>query len=155
MTMIRVDNVTEPPPLWEIEFRVADLTARQTGIEREQVKPGSRLLEDLHIDSLDLVELILAVEEEFAVTIPDDVGKDVFVNESPTIAALAQIVRDRWGTGAPTRKQWLESSKPSDQRNAAPFTQLGGVLDDVGHRKEPLFQKMADANGTSAIPASH
>src|SRR5947207_13326154 len=97
----RTDHLPEPPPLWEIEFRIADLTSRQTGIEREQVKPESRLLEDLQIDSLDLVELILAIEEEFAVTIPDDAGKDVFVNDSPTIADLAHIVRSRGGTGTP------------------------------------------------------
>jgi hypothetical protein len=42
-------------PLWEIEFRVADITSRQQGIPREKVTPSSRIIEDLNIDSLDLV----------------------------------------------------------------------------------------------------
>src|SRR6266478_2328492 len=106
--MTGTENLAELP-LWEIEFRVAEITGRQTGIAREEIKSGSRLLEDLHIDSLDLVELIIAIEEQFAVTIPDDAGKETFVGESLTIAGLAKIVRGRWGTGAPIRKSWFKS----------------------------------------------
>ena len=44
-----------PPPLWEIEFRLADITSRQQGIPREKITPKSRIIEDLNIESLDLV----------------------------------------------------------------------------------------------------
>jgi hypothetical protein len=49
----------EAPPLWELEIHLAELTSKQTAIPRERIRSDSRLLEDLHIDSLDMVELIL------------------------------------------------------------------------------------------------
>lgn len=134
---------SEPPPLWEIEVRVADLTSKQTAIPRERIKPDSRLLEDLNIDSLDMVELILAVEEEFDVAIPDDIGQQMFVRQPVTIGVLAEIVRNQWGTGAPERKSWFGTKSTPPAAGGTPFTQLGGIVSERDWLEGSLYERMA------------
>ncbi len=51
--------------------RLKELIAENFGCEIEYVKPETNLVEDLEIDSLDIVELTMAIEEEFGVSIPD------------------------------------------------------------------------------------
>ncbi|HEY6292032.1 MAG TPA: acyl carrier protein [Terriglobia bacterium] len=55
-----------------IEERVELLVARQLGVDEKKVVPKARLVEDLGADSLDLVELTMALEEEFSLEIPDE-----------------------------------------------------------------------------------
>lgn len=55
-----------------IEARVRAIIADQLGVAEEEVKPESRFIEDLGADSLDIVELIMAMEEEFETEIPDE-----------------------------------------------------------------------------------
>jgi acyl carrier protein len=55
-----------------IEEKVKEIIADQLGVEPENIKPESRLVEDLGADSLDVVELIMAFEESFGVEIPDE-----------------------------------------------------------------------------------
>jgi formylglycine-generating enzyme len=135
--------MTEAPPLWQIEFRLCDLIAEQTAIARRHITPSSRLLEDLHIDSLELVELILAVEEEFGVAIPDDMGKLAFVRDPATVAVLAEIVRHQWGTGKPRRDEWFGSRSVPPQPELVPFTQLKGPVSPDEWRAGPLYEPMA------------
>jgi acyl carrier protein len=52
-----------------------EIVAEQMGIPQEKVKRESRFKEDLGADSLDTVELVMEFEEEFAITIPDDVAE--------------------------------------------------------------------------------
>ncbi len=54
-----------------IEKRIKVIVADQLGLTEEEVKPESRFVEDLGADSLDQVELIMAMEEEFQTEIPD------------------------------------------------------------------------------------
>ena len=54
-----------------IEERVKKIIAEQLGVEDEEVNPESRFVEDLGADSLDTVELVMALEEEFGIEIPD------------------------------------------------------------------------------------
>jgi sulfatase modifying factor 1 len=56
----------------EIESRVCDLTAEQLGLRRSELHPGLRLIQDLHCDSLDAVELLMGVEDAFEIALPDD-----------------------------------------------------------------------------------
>ena len=65
------------PPRWEVEARVTALICAQAGLPRAAVRPGDRLVEDLGIDSLDLVGLVLALEEEFAVRLDDERQREV------------------------------------------------------------------------------
>lgn len=51
---------------------VSKIIAEQLGIDASEIRPESRLIEDLHADSLDIVELVMDVEEKFDIEIPDD-----------------------------------------------------------------------------------
>ena len=52
--------------------KIAGLIADQLGIDVETIKPESRLIEDLKADSLDVVEMIMSMEDEFDIQIPDE-----------------------------------------------------------------------------------
>lgn len=56
----------------DIEGRIKAIIADQLGISEDEVKPEARFIEDLGADSLDIVELIMALEEEFETEIPDE-----------------------------------------------------------------------------------
>ena len=55
-----------------IEQRIKDIIIEQLGVTAEQVTPEAKFIEDLGADSLDPVELVMALEEEFGLEIPDD-----------------------------------------------------------------------------------
>lgn len=55
-----------------LESRVTDIIVEQLGVSREEVVPQASFIEDLGADSLDIVELVMAMEEEFDIEIPDD-----------------------------------------------------------------------------------
>jgi acyl carrier protein len=55
-----------------IEDRIKDIIVEQLGVNREQVTPEAKFIEDLGADSLDTVELVMALEEEFGSEIPDE-----------------------------------------------------------------------------------
>jgi acyl carrier protein len=55
-----------------IEQRIKDIIIEQLGVTAEQVTPEAKFIEDLGADSLDTVELVMALEEEFGLEIPDD-----------------------------------------------------------------------------------
>jgi acyl carrier protein len=55
-----------------IEQRVKDIIVEQLGVNPDQVTPDAKFIEDLGADSLDTVELVMALEEEFGHEIPDE-----------------------------------------------------------------------------------
>jgi acyl carrier protein len=55
-----------------IEQRVKDIIVEQLGVKPEQVVPTAKFIEDLGADSLDTVELVMALEEEFGIEVPDE-----------------------------------------------------------------------------------
>ena len=55
-----------------IEQRVKAIITEQLGVNPEQVTPDAKFIEDLGADSLDTVELVMALEEEFGQEIPDE-----------------------------------------------------------------------------------
>ena len=52
--------------------RVKEIIVEQLGVNAEQVVPEAKFVEDLGADSLDTVELVMALEEEFGTEIPDE-----------------------------------------------------------------------------------
>lgn len=56
----------------EVADKVKKIIVEQLGVNEDQVKPEATFVEDLGADSLDLTELIMAMEEEFDVEIADD-----------------------------------------------------------------------------------
>ncbi|MEQ1679319.1 MAG: acyl carrier protein [Nitrospira sp.] len=55
-----------------VDERVKKIIAEQLGVEAEEVTPEASFVEDLGADSLDTVELVMALEEEFSIEIPDE-----------------------------------------------------------------------------------
>ena len=55
-----------------IEQRVVDIIVEQLGVNADQVTPEAKFIEDLSADSLDTVELVMALEETFGQEIPDE-----------------------------------------------------------------------------------
>lgn len=52
--------------------RISKIIVEQLGVNEDQVKPEAKFIEDLGADSLDTVELVMALEEEFETEIPDE-----------------------------------------------------------------------------------
>lgn len=57
--------------------KVRDIVVEQLGVEADDVTIDSTFIDDLGADSLDIVELIMAFEEEFSVEIPDEVAEKI------------------------------------------------------------------------------
>ena len=55
-----------------LEVRVRSIIADQLGLSEEEVTDEKKFIDDLFADSLDIVELIMAMEEEFNTEIPDE-----------------------------------------------------------------------------------
>jgi acyl carrier protein len=55
-----------------VDERVKKIIAEQLGVEEDEVTPEASFVEDLGADSLDTVELVMALEEEFEIEIPDE-----------------------------------------------------------------------------------
>jgi acyl carrier protein len=60
-----------------IEAKVKSIIADQLGVGEDEIKPDSSFIEDLGADSLDIVELVMAMEEEFEVEIPDEEAENI------------------------------------------------------------------------------
>jgi acyl carrier protein len=57
--------------------RVRERVAQQLGVEAEKIMKESSFVEDLGADSLDVVELVMALEEEFEIEIPDEQAEKI------------------------------------------------------------------------------
>jgi acyl carrier protein len=73
----------DPRALWEVptvasvEERVIDIVCENLGVNKEQVTRQTSFQEDVGADSLDIVELVMELEEEFEITIPDDQAEKI------------------------------------------------------------------------------
>ena len=56
----------------ELKAKVKELIAEQLEVSPEELKPGASFVDDLKADSLAVVELVLALEQEFKLEIPDE-----------------------------------------------------------------------------------
>lgn len=54
------------------EDRVKEIIAKELEVDMKQIAPEAKFIEDLGADSLDIVELVMALEEEFGLDIPDE-----------------------------------------------------------------------------------
>ncbi len=55
-----------------MEPRIKKIIEEQLGVEGDRIKPEASFIDDLGADSLDIVELVMAMEEEFDLEIPDE-----------------------------------------------------------------------------------
>ena len=75
-----------------VDERLRKIIADQLGVEEEKVTPDAHFIEDLNADSLDLVELIMALEEEFGVEISDEEA-----NQLTTVGSAQEYIREHQG----------------------------------------------------------
>lgn len=68
----------------EIQTRVVKIVSEQLGVAEEKVVPDAKFIDDLGADSLDTVELVMALEDEFDCEIPDE--------EAEKITSVAQAL---------------------------------------------------------------
>jgi acyl carrier protein len=61
----------------ETADRVKKIVVEHLGVEQDKVSEDASFIDDLGADSLDIVELVLALEEEFGVEIPDDAAEKI------------------------------------------------------------------------------
>ncbi len=72
----------------EIESKMVDLLVEELGIERDKIAMTSKFEEDLEVDSLGVVELLMALEDNFDVNIPDEEAENITtVSEAVDIVA--------------------------------------------------------------------
>ena len=61
----------------EIAQRVIDIVSEQLGVDKDKVAPEISFVNDLGADSLDTVELVMELEEEFDINIPEDAAEKI------------------------------------------------------------------------------
>ncbi len=61
----------------EIESKLTDLLVDELGIERDDITQDAKFEEDLDVDSLGVVELLMALEDNFGVKIPDEEAEQI------------------------------------------------------------------------------
>jgi acyl carrier protein len=83
-----------------IEHSVKTIVAEQLGVRLEQVADNASLVNDLGADSLDTVEFILALEEEFDIEIPDEGCEKLLTVASATAYIKARVHQMRANTGS-------------------------------------------------------
>ena len=60
-----------------VEEKVKEIVVEQLGVSADEVTPGAKFVDDLGADSLDLTELIMAMEEEFDIEIDDEQAQQI------------------------------------------------------------------------------
>ncbi len=70
--------------------KVKSIIVEQLGVEEDEVKMEASFVDDLGADSLDIVELVMALEEEFDLEIPDEDAEKI-----RTVGEAAKYIQDR------------------------------------------------------------
>jgi acyl carrier protein len=71
------ESVVEEKPRSKTEERVIEIVCENLGVNKEQVTRNTSFIEDVGADSLDIVELVMELEEEFEITIPDEQAEKI------------------------------------------------------------------------------
>ena len=75
-----------------LEQKVSKIIAEQLNVEEEKIKPSASFINDLGADSLDIVELVMAMEEEFGLDIPDQDAEGL-----KTVGDVLKYLKDKAG----------------------------------------------------------
>lgn len=79
----------------EILERVQNVVVEQLEVDADKVKPEASFAQDLGADSLDTVELVMALEEEFDIEIPDEAAENI-----GTVQAAVDYIKEKTQTAA-------------------------------------------------------
>jgi acyl carrier protein len=74
----------------DLESRIIEIIAEQLGMDSAEIESESTYVDDLGADSLDIVELIMALEEEFEVEVPDEEAEKLL-----TVLQTVEYIRDK------------------------------------------------------------
>lgn len=69
--------------------KVKELLAEQLGLDATKISDDANILEDLGADSLDVIEMLMTLEDEYGITIPDDQ-----INQVKTVSQIAKLIED-------------------------------------------------------------
>ena len=72
-----------------VEDKVKEIIVEQLGVDEEDVNPNAKFIEDLGADSLDTVELVMALEEHFDIQIPDEDAEKI-----STVGEAIEYIKD-------------------------------------------------------------
>src|SRR5690606_33469959 len=72
-----ISGLSGGPDVPSVLERVADIVAEQLGVDKDKISPETSFVNDLGADSLDTVELVMELEEEFDINIPDDAAEKI------------------------------------------------------------------------------
>ena len=75
-----------------VDEKVKDIISEQLGVKKEEIKPESSFIDDLGADSLDTVEVVMALEEEFGIEIPDEDAEKI-----TTVGDASKYIEDKMG----------------------------------------------------------
>jgi acyl carrier protein len=73
-----------------VEEKVKDIIVEQLSVNAEQVTPEAKFIEDLGADSLDVVELVMAFEEQFGIEVPDEDAEKLL-----TVGDVIKYIEDK------------------------------------------------------------
>jgi len=91
----------------ETADRVKKIVVEHLGVEADKVTEDASFIDDLGADSLDIVELVMAFEEEFGVEIPDDAAEKI-----ATVRDANRIYRQQQGLNLTHPSPWLVDGPP-------------------------------------------
>ena len=69
--------------------KVKEVVAEQLGISQEEITKESNIIEDLGADSLDVIEMLMTLEEEYGIAVPNDK-----INQVKTIGEVVELIED-------------------------------------------------------------
>ena len=148
------------PVNWELERQVIDVVRHSIGEHRARISLDDRLVQDLGIESLDMIELVMAIEQAFNVEMSDDIAKELFTNQPATVRTLVQFIEMQWGTGAPPRKNCTDPRPLLSAAESVPFTQLGyeaerwlrgPLFEPIGRNREGYEQFLRATDGMRCV----
>lgn len=73
-----------------VDDKVKEIISEQLGVKKEEIKPESSFIDDLGADSLDTVEVVMALEEEFGIEIPDEDAEKI-----TTVGEATKYIEDK------------------------------------------------------------
>lgn len=69
--------------------KVKELVAEQLGISKDSISDTSNIIEDLGADSLDVIEMLMTLEDEYGITIPDEK-----ISQIKTIGQIVDLIEE-------------------------------------------------------------
>ncbi|MEE9299061.1 MAG: acyl carrier protein [Acidimicrobiia bacterium] len=76
----------------EVEAKMTDLLVDELGLDRDKIRMEATFEEDLEVDSLGVVELLMALEDNFGVAIPDEEAEEI-----TTVGGAVDVVMEKLG----------------------------------------------------------